>query len=159
MSIDWTSERSFHVSAGEGEVTWDVELGSSPVPRLMNALAALVPPRAWRSQVLLAAMGRIAGSALRAGRVRLYGRVPNTQSFMTNPLKMWLITQSQARVRGVDLGPVGAVAEQVRLGDFWLPQRGLFVLAHAYFTQLPPGVELSVQRSQPSPPISAERTG
>ncbi|WP_406273992.1 hypothetical protein OH799_00295 [Nocardia sp. NBC_00881] len=29
----------------------------------------------------------------------------------------------------------GPLAEQARLGDFWLPRRGMFVVGEAYFEQ------------------------
>jgi hypothetical protein len=37
-------------------------------------------------------------------------------------------------VRGVDLGEIGPAPEQARLRDFAIPQRGVFVVGRAMFT-------------------------
>jgi hypothetical protein len=79
-------------------------------------------------------MARVAGTALRAGRVRLTGLTPNGQRFVANPLTVWVATDSKATVRGVDLGEMGPAAEQARLRDFAIPQRGMFVVGHTMFT-------------------------
>lgn len=79
-------------------------------------------------------MSRVAGTALRVGRVRLIGVAPNGQRFIANPLFVWVATSTRASVRGVDLGPVGPVAEQAHLGDFAIPQRGMFMVGRAIFT-------------------------
>ena len=39
---------------------------------------------------------------------------------------IWSVADSTAVVNGVDLGQPGPLPEQARLGDFWLPQRGIF---------------------------------
>jgi hypothetical protein len=43
-------------------------------------------------------------------------------------------TVSEATVRGVDLGEIGPAPEQARLRDFAIPQRGVFVVGRAMFT-------------------------
>jgi hypothetical protein len=134
IRIEWTGPRGFHVRAGDGELEWTVEVGSTPVTRLFNGVASVLPPRAWRSRRVLDVMSRVAGTALRAGRVRLTGQAPNGQRFVANPLTMWVATASNATVRGVDLGEMGPAPEQARLRDFAIPQRGMFVVGRAMFT-------------------------
>jgi hypothetical protein len=65
------------------------------------------------------------GLLLRAGRVRLQGTVPNGQHFQAGPRLVWAVANSTALVGGHDIGPPGPLPHQDRLGDFWLPQRGL----------------------------------
>jgi hypothetical protein len=134
VRIDWTGSHRFEVHAGEGALEWEVELTSSPVTRLFNAVGSLLPPRAWRSRSVLAVMSRVAGPALRAGRVRLTGLTPNGQRFVANPLTMW-VASGRARIGGFDLGESGPAPEQAQLRDFAIPQRGLFVLGRAFFTE------------------------
>ena len=43
-----------------------------------------------------------------------------------------------AVVDGVDLGPMGALERQARLGDFWIPNRGIFAFGDARFEVLDP---------------------
>ena len=134
IRIEWTGPTGFRVRAGEGDLDWTVEVGSTPVTRLFNALGSALPERAWRSPSVLAAMSRLAGPALRAGRVRLTGLAPNGQRFAANPLIMWVATQSRATVSGGDVGPMGPAPEQALLRDFAIPQRGIFVVGRAMFT-------------------------
>ncbi|AQA22313.1 hypothetical protein BTZ20_3315 [Rhodococcus sp. MTM3W5.2] len=46
---------------------------------------------------------------------------------------LWTVDQSRATIDGVDLGPPGPLPEQAHLGDFWIPQKGMFVVGEAYF--------------------------
>jgi hypothetical protein len=47
---------------------------------------------------------------------------------------MWVATDSKATVRGIDLGEMGPAPKQAHLRDFALPQRGMFVVGRAMFT-------------------------
>lgn len=134
IRIDWTSPCGFQVRAGDGDLEWTVEVGSTPVTRLFNAVGSVLPNRAWRSRPVLDVMSRVAGTALRAGRVRLTGLAPNGQRFVANPLTMWVATGSKATVCGIDLGEMGPAPEQAHLRDFSIPQRGMFVVGRAMFT-------------------------
>ena len=134
IRIDWTGARGFSVRAGDGDLVWTLEVGSTPVTRLFNGVGSILPSRAWRSRPVLEVMSRVAGTALRAGRVRLTGLAPNGQRFVANPLTVWVATDSSATVRGVDLGEIGPAPEQAHLRDFAIPQRGMFVVGRAMFT-------------------------
>jgi hypothetical protein len=104
----------------------------------MNAMASVMPDRWWRNEAVLRAMGGMAKRLLGTGRLALAGKAPSGQRFIANPLVAWTIPSSRARVEGVDLGAVGPIPEQDRLGDFWIPQRGLFVIGRAFFEPLDP---------------------
>jgi hypothetical protein len=132
IGIDWTGPRALHVRAGD--LDWTLEIGSTPVTRLFNAVAAALPAAAWRSPPVLAVMSRVAGTALRAGRVRLMGLAPNGQRFAANPRIVWVATASTATLGGVDLGEMGPAPEQASLRDFAIPQRGMFVVGRTTFT-------------------------
>lgn len=132
IALDWTGPRSLHIAIGD-ELDWDVSLAPTPVTRLMNAIGGLMPDALWRSSSVLKLMGAFAGVALRAGRLSMVGRVPNGQTFAVNPRLIWSIPAGRAAVRGQDLGPVGAASSQPKLGDFWIPQRGLFAIGRAFF--------------------------
>jgi hypothetical protein len=86
---------------------------------------------AWRSGPVLRATGAVAGRVLRVGKVQLTGTTSNHRHFDANPLRIWSETESRAVVEGEDLGPIGALHEQVHLADFYLPQRGIFALAES----------------------------
>jgi hypothetical protein len=38
IQIDWTGPRRFRVRAGDGDLDWTVEVGSTPVTRLFNGV-------------------------------------------------------------------------------------------------------------------------
>lgn len=134
IQIDWTGARSFRVRAGDGDLDWTVDLASTAVTRAFTAVGSALPARAWRSRRVLKVISGVAGPALRAGRVRLTGLAPNGQRFVANPLALWVAIDSKATVRGVDLGQMGPAPEQARLRDFNLPQRGMFVVGRAIYT-------------------------
>lgn len=132
VRAEWTGEADLHVTVGT-ELEWDLRMTTSPSTNAMNAAGSLMPDALWHSPTVLAAMGRVAGPMLGAGRVRLGGHVPNGQWFLANPRQLWAAHTEHAVVHGVDLGPEGPLAEQARFGDFWLPQRALFATVQAWF--------------------------
>lgn len=134
IKIDWTGPGRFEVHTCDGDLEWMIEVGSTPVTQVLNRLGSLLPLRTWRSTAVLAVMSRVAGGALRAGRVRLAGIAPNGQRFVANPLTIWVATRSRATVGGEDLGEMGPAPEQARLRDFALPQRGVFVVGRVFFS-------------------------
>lgn len=134
IDLRWTGARDFSVSiAGEDGLSWQVSLASAPVTSLMNGISSVVPSPLWKQAWFLGAMGTMASAMLRAGRLGLAGRAPNGQRFVANPRLIWFIPSSRAVVRGQDLGPPGPLGEQAHLGDFWIPNRGLFVIGGAFF--------------------------
>jgi hypothetical protein len=132
IAVTWTEPHRFTVATGDGAVRWRVTLASTATTWALNAVSGVIPDPLWRQPRLLALIGGLSGPALRAGRVGLHGRVPNGQAFAACPRLIWAIPDSTATVRGIDLGPVGALPEQARLGDFWLPQTGLFAIGQLF---------------------------
>ncbi len=133
IELGWPTDTALRIAIPDVGLTWTSTLRSTAVTRTFNVLGGALPERAWRSRTVLGAMSAVAGRALRAGTVSLTGSTPNGQVFTANPLHMWVIDQSSAQLGDVDLGPVGPLAEQARLGDFWIPQRGVFSLGRISF--------------------------
>ncbi|MEV4236587.1 hypothetical protein ACIBJI_19865 [Nocardia sp. NPDC050408] len=132
ISVTWTGPSAFTVEVPD-RLVWDLELGRSAATAAMTGLGRILPAPLWRRPAVLALMSRVAGPALGVGRVRLSGTSPNGQWFRANPRMLWTVENSAARIDGIDIGPPGPLAEQARLGDFWLPQRGMFIVGEAYF--------------------------
>jgi hypothetical protein len=132
IRIEWSGPGEFTVLVEGGlHLHWQISLTLTPAARLLNAISRALPPGAWQSPVALELMGKAAGSILRAGRISLVGQVPNGQRFVANPRLVWIVAGSTAALNGQDLGPVAPLPVQERLGDFWIPQRGIFALAQA----------------------------
>ncbi|MET3922666.1 hypothetical protein [Arthrobacter sp. UYEF20] len=46
---------------------------------------------------------------------------------------MWFVRESKAHLKGNSLGQTSALLVQDRLGDFWIPQRGIFMIGSSLF--------------------------
>lgn len=79
IEIDWSAANRFSIAVGGGghRLDWRLTLTSSVATRLMNATSSVVPEGWWHSQRFLGLMAATAGPMLRAGKLRLTGRVPN----------------------------------------------------------------------------------
>lgn len=134
ISLAWSGGQTLTVDVDGGAVLrWELTLRTTPVTRFMSAVSGAVPARLWHSRRFLKAMGAVAGPLLGAGRLRLTGHVPNGQRFDVRPRRMWLVAGSRAALQGRDLGKPTALPVQDRLGDFWIPQRGILMLGTAVF--------------------------
>jgi hypothetical protein len=131
IQVDWQGPAQFVVVVKD-EVTWEVTLAETVASRVMNQAARLLPENWWRKRFMLSLMGAAAGLILGAGRMNLAGRTPNGQEFVAIPRQVWLVKSSRAIIRGVDTGPVGPLAEQARLRDFLIPQRGVFAVGRTF---------------------------
>ncbi len=136
IQIEWDGPESFHLEVrGARPLTWALTLHQPPAARLMNAAARLVPDAWWKKRVMLDAMAIAGRCLLGVGRMNLTGRTPNGQGFIANPQQVWLVKSSRAVVDGVDVGPPGALAQQARLNEFVIPQRGVFAVARAFLEE------------------------
>jgi hypothetical protein len=138
INISWTGHRSFRVVVGNARLDWEVRVRPTVGTRSMNGVGRLLPARAWRNNLVLSAMGSVAGKVLGVGKVRLKGEAPNGQRFVTNPRRLWKVEENRATIGGEELGPMGPLAVQAHLGEFWIPQEGIFALGQAYFEVFDP---------------------
>lgn len=144
IELEWTSTDRLRIAMRDLDFEWDVAMAPSTATRIMNATGGLLPDAAWRNPGVLAMMERVAGPLLGVGHVGLKGRAPNGQRFIANPRTLWSIVDSRARLAGEDLGTPGPVSPQARLGDFWIPQRGIFALGQSTFETFDPARHLSL---------------
>ena len=144
IRIVWSGPREFTVSVkGDLSLEWRIALTATPGTRLLNAVSRMMPGNLWRNSTALRLMGTAAGLALQAGRVSLVGQVPNGQRFIANPRLIWIVAECAATLNGQDLGPAAPLRVQERLGDLWIPQRGIFALAQASLEAFDPLRHLS----------------
>lgn len=149
IGIQWTGPFSLTVSIPGAGLEWRLRLADTAATRALSLMAARLPESAWESPGVLRWMGGAAGRRLGAGRLGLRGRMPNHQWFRAAPRRVWAVDSSSAMLGGQDLGPPGPLAQQARLGDFWMPQRGLFAVGQAHFEAFDPA------RHAPAVPASA----
>ena len=137
IEVTWPDPWSVRVRI-EGVLAWETTIAPSAATRLMTAMASHVPDALWRNRAVLAAMSRMAGPTLRAGAIRMHGRVPTGQWFRVKIARVWATTNVAATLHGEDLGPTGPAPIQRWLGGFALPNRGLFAVGHATFENYAP---------------------
>lgn len=136
IELEWPESHTFSMRVPSIDLEWTATLSQNGVSRMLNGMARLMPEPLWHQRAVLGMMGGMAGRLLHAGRLGLCGRVPNGQWFIANPRSMWLIDESSASIGGQSLGPIAPLPEQVRLADFWLPQRGMFAFGQSFFEPL-----------------------
>ena len=95
-------------------------IASTPVTRLLSAIGSSLPV-ARGARVRCSTQWPVAGWALGGGKVRLTRVTSNGQHFDADPLRLRSVTDSHAVVEGQDLGPVGPLAEQAHMSDFYFP--------------------------------------
>jgi hypothetical protein len=83
-------------------------------------------------------MQPVASRVLGIGRVALRGTTSNGQAFLANPKLLWAIPRSRAEIDGVVHDGIQSLPQQARLGDFWLPNGGLFAIGSAFYEPFDP---------------------
>lgn len=133
IAVRWRAPTVMDVDVPAAALAWTVELAQTPTTRFLNGVSRRMSDRMWRRPRLLALVARVAARLLHAGKLGLAGVAPNGQTFIANPMNLWLIHASRATIAGRDLGALAPLPEQTRLGDFWIPQRPLFAFGRAFF--------------------------
>lgn len=139
INIEWPGPYDFRISIeGDCSLRWSLSLTSIPTTRFMNAIGGATPGALWRQPLFLKLMGGVASVALGAGHLALAGEAPNGQRFAANPRLIWTVSDSTASLDDQDFGGLGPLPVQARLGDFWIPQRGLFIIGSAFMENFDP---------------------
>jgi len=137
IEVTWSGDFVLTIRIPE-ILSWAVELQHTPATRLFTWVGTRVPDTVWTNPGALGVLGRLAGTALGAGQVRLAGTMPNGQHFRIAPKRLWAVASARATMKGEDLGEPLRLPEQARLGDFRAPQRGLAVVGHGRFDAFDP---------------------
>src|SRR5690606_4487273 len=76
--------------------------------------------------------GRIAGILTDAGKINLTGKTSNNLIYQVYPKNLLMVNKSFAVFNGTDFGKTGPLDEQASLGDFLIPQKGIFVTGEVH---------------------------
>jgi hypothetical protein len=147
IDVEWLDERTLHVRVG-GTLDWTVALHHTVVTRMFTVMGGVMPHGAWTSSSVLAVMGWMASRMLDVGSVRLSGDMPNGQRFTAAPVMIWALQDSRATLHGRDLGAPIPLRAQARIGDFWLPQHGVFMRGFSHFEAYDSAVHVSAAARQ-----------
>ena len=146
IDVTWVSPQSVLIEI-PGVLHWTVDLQATAATRLMNTIGGRLSESAWTDPTILNRLSRIARRMLGVGDVRLTGRAPNGQCYTIAPKQLWVVADSRAVLRGRDLGPVGPLLRQARLGDFRMPQRGIGMVGSGHFETFDPDRHVSFERA------------
>jgi hypothetical protein len=134
IDIEWCGSHALALHVPGADLHWSLRLSTSPLSITLGTLARFTPDPLWRAPGVAYA-GSAAAALLRAGSLRLRGRVPAGQSFLVHPTRVWHVAASTARLGALDLGTDVVSAHAPRLGDFVVPRRGLFAAGTTVFEQ------------------------
>ncbi|MDQ4213112.1 hypothetical protein [Microbacterium capsulatum] len=126
IDIAWLDDWTLQVRSVE--VDWTVRLAATPVTRAMSVVAGNLPDRMWHSRATLTAMQTMATAAMGVGTVGLLGRTPSGGEFDASPQRVWRVADSHALIDGADAGVPHPLPVQAAVGDFAIPQRGIFAI-------------------------------
>jgi hypothetical protein len=140
VELSWAGRLEVSLRVPEARLQWGVRLATDAWTAALSAGGRLLPGALWERERVLSALGRVGGKLLDVGRVSLAGTTPNRQRFWLAPRFMWRVTASAAVLDGEDLGALGPLPEQARMGDFWIPKRGIFAFGETGFEALDPEV-------------------
>jgi hypothetical protein len=133
LVVEWVGSARLVATVPAAKLEWTVNLESTWQTAAMNRMASLLPERLWRHPRVLSAMGTVARHLLDVGAVGLWGYASNGHRFIANPRRIWMVGSSSATLRGESFGEPEPLPEQASLGDFRIPQRGVFALGDALF--------------------------
>jgi hypothetical protein len=96
-----------------------------------GSAARLMPDAWWQNDIHVESDGRRSTIRVRNREDESCRENAEWPRVHRESARVWLIDSSRAILNGLDLGPAGALAQQARLNDFFIPQRGLFAVAEA----------------------------
>lgn len=143
IELSWDGPYELSLRIPETRLQWGVRLSSDLWTRGMSAAGRMVPAVLWRNERFLSALGPTGGRLLGLGDLALTGSSPNHQRFWAAPRFLWRVEATAAILDGQDLGEMAPLGEQARLGDFWIPNDGIFAVGETRFEGFDPRVHSS----------------
>jgi hypothetical protein len=131
VTLSWPGTHSLLVRVLHARLAWAVHLVPTVGTRLLSAVASHAPAAAWRSPLARRVAVDLGARALGVGRATLDGRSPEGRLLAIRPHCLWSVDASTGRIHGRHLGPLVLARIQDRIGDFWIPRWGLFLVGEA----------------------------
>ena len=138
IELSWEGPFDLSLRVPEAGFLWGVRLSADLKTRGMSALGRMIPAPVWRSETALSLMGTLGGPLLGLGELALTGSSPNGQRFRSAPRLLWRVEATAAILDRQDLGDMEPLPEQARIGEFWIPNSGIFAMGQARFDGFDP---------------------
>jgi hypothetical protein len=139
IDLHWEGPTEVSVKMLDRRFEWAVRLSADLRTRTLSALGGVLPSFLRGSSPAFSVLGQIASRWLGAGALKLSGHAPNGQRYRAAPGSLWRVDASAAVLEGVDLGDLGRLPRQARLGRVWVPNAGVFAFGEAEFEAFDPG--------------------
>jgi hypothetical protein len=133
VELSWEADLEVSVRVPEVRLQWGVRLGRDAFTAGFSAGGRLLPGSLWGRERILRALERMGGRILGVGNLALSGTAPNGQRYWMAPRLLWRVVASVAVLDGEDLGSLSPLPEQARLGDLWIPNRGILAFGEVGF--------------------------
>jgi hypothetical protein len=133
IGLAWEGPNRLSLEIPELGLEWGLRFSSDVVTRALGWVGSVFPGAFWRVPWMRSMVSGVGGRALGVGHLSFSGRAPEGQKFFLVPKALFRVEATVAVVGGEDLGPMGPLSEQVRIGDLWLPNGGLFGIGEAGF--------------------------
>jgi len=132
IQLTWRDDSTLQITSET--IDWTVSLAATPITQMMSAVGGRLPERWWNADPVLAGMQRAAAAVMGVGKVGLRGGTPNGQHFKANPTRVWRVRDSHATIDGQTAGTPAPLPQQAQLGDFLIPQQGIFAIGRVYLS-------------------------
>lgn len=138
VELSWDGPFDLSLRVPDAGLQWGVRLSSDVRTRILSTVGKLMPGPLRRQDRVLGVVSAVAGPLLGVGRLAFSGRSPNGQRFQAVPSLVWRIEATAAMLDHEDLGRIAPLPRQVRLGDFWIPNGGVFAFGESRFEAFDP---------------------
>lgn len=128
IHVDWTGPSELTVEVPDADLRWELTVVGTPVTRTMNVMMSLMPAVLFRTLAAQWMMSLMSTAMLAAGRLRLFGHVPNHQWYVSSPRRIWRIANAKAMIDQRDLGRPMPLAHQASLGQIPMAQCGILIV-------------------------------
>ncbi|MFB6189531.1 MAG: hypothetical protein ABEI57_06575 [Halapricum sp.] len=133
ITLTWLGPMELRVAMDDPDLDLTVELESSRLTTLVNAVGPRIPVSVWRVPEVARGLARIADLVFDIGTVRLVGTAPNGQRTVLLPRQLYPIVTGSATLDGVDLGRPVRSKTNPTIGSVALPARPMLAIGEAYF--------------------------
>lgn len=148
IHINWKGAKSFEVQVESPELAWRVNIRNTAATSFLDFICDLIPQQAWKNKKILEMVEKVATDMLETGAIKLTGTTPNGQQFKAVPRYIRIVDKSEAVFEGNDLGTMAPLPQQAHVGHFCIPQKGLFMVGHAFFEPFNPEIHQLVTHIQ-----------
>jgi len=133
VSLRWSDPNTLHIGVPAAPLHWTVNMSNTRFTSALNQVLRNARPPVMYSRSALRVLELMGRLALRTGRLTLRGAAGSRDEFAIYPQQLWRVEATEATLDGRSLGDERPLATPASLGDFRIPQRGIFAAGTTMF--------------------------